>query len=311
MPIDPGAQRLLQRLAALNPPSALTLSVGERRSALEHLLSFSGTPVPIGQVEDRTLRGPAGPLRVRVYTPVDAPSEVLPGLIYFHGGGLVAGSLDTHDGICRSLANASGCRIVSVDYRLAPEYPFPAAVEDGCAAVRWIAAHPTQLRTDPRRLGICGDSAGATLAAVVCQQLIADQDTQLALQFLLCPIMDFRADTASRQTYSEGYLLDKAMLEHDLRHYLQPGVDPTDPRVSPLRASDVCHLPPTCIHTAEFDLLCDEGRAYAERLQRAGVRTLYRCHSGMIHMFYGMGGILPYAATAYQTMGADIRSLLV
>ncbi len=311
MPLDPGAQRFLQRLAALNPPSALAMTVGDRRSALEHLLSFSGAPVPIGQVVDRTVPGPAGPLSVRVYTPLETSSAILPGLIYFHGGGLVAGSLETHDGICRSLANASGCRILSVDYRLAPEHPFPAGIEDGCAAVRWIAAHTAELQIDPHRLGISGDSAGATLATVVCQQLITDGDTPLALQFLLCPIMDFRADTGSRRNYAEGYLLDKATLQHDLRHYLGPDADPVDPRVSPLRALDVRRLPPTCIHTAEFDPLCDEGRAYAERLDRAGVTTLYRCHSGMIHLFYGMGGILPYAAVAYQAMGTDIRSLLV
>ncbi len=311
MPLDPGAQRFLQRLSALNPPSALAMTVGDRRSALEHLLSFSGAPVPIGQVVDRTVPGPAGPLSVRVYTPLETSSAILPGLIYFHGGGLVAGSLETHDGICRSLANASGCRILSVDYRLAPEHPFPAGIEDGCAAVRWIAAHTAELQIDPHRLGISGDSAGATLATVVCQQLITDGDTPLALQFLLCPIMDFRADTGSRRNYAEGYLLDKATLQHDLRHYLGPDADPVDPRVSPLRALDVRRLPPTCIHTAEFDPLCDEGRAYAERLDRAGVTTLYRCHSGMIHLFYGMGGILPYAAVAYQAMGTDIRSLLV
>ncbi len=310
MPVDPRAKRFLQRLAALNPPSALALTVEERRGALQHLLGFSGTQVPIGRVEDWTLPGPARPLGARLYTPVEASSALLPGLIYFHGGGLVAGSLDTHDGICRALANVSGCRLISVDYRLAPEHRFPAAIEDGCAATRWIGAHSAELHIDPRRLGICGDSAGGTLAAVVCQQMITTREMRPAFQFLLCPIMDFRADTASRRSYSEGYLLDAATLEHDLRHYLGPDGNPADPRVSPLRAPDVRDLPPTCIHTAEFDPLCDEGRAYAERLERSGVRTLYRCHSGMIHLFYGMGGVLPYAATAYQAMGADIRSLL-
>lgn len=310
MPIDPRAKRFLERLAALNPPSALALTVEQRRMALRHLLSFAGTQEPVGQVEDRMLPGAAGALKMRLYTPLDAPSTVLPGLVYFHGGGLVAGSLDTHDGICRSLANASGCRLVSVDYRLAPEHPFPAAVEDGYAAVCWIGSHAGELHIDPDRLAIGGDSAGATLAAVVCQTSAAQQAVRLALQFLLCPIMDFASDTDSRRRFAEGYLLDRATLDHDLRHYIGPDGDMADPRISPLRALDVRGLPPTCIHTAEFDPLCDEGRAYAERLERAGVRTLYRCHSGMIHLFYGMGGLIPYAAAAYQAMGADIRSML-
>ncbi len=310
MPLDPHAQRLLERLAALNPPSALSLTVAERRSALRHLLAFAGAQPPIGRVEDRTLPGPGGALRVRLYTPINAAASVLPGLIYFHGGGLVAGSLDTHDGICRSLANASGCRVLSVDYRLAPEHPFPAAIEDGCAAVRWIGAHAAELHVDPSRLGVCGDSAGATLAAIVCRQTIAEAHPPLALQMLLCPITDFCAETESRRRYGEGYLLDRATLDHDLKHYLGGGADPADARVSPLRAADIRGLPPAAIHTAEFDPVRDEGRAYAERLEHAGVRALYRCHSGMIHLFYGMELLIPYAATAYRAMGEDIRSLL-
>jgi acetyl esterase len=131
-----------------------------------------------------------------------------------------------------------------------------------------------------------------------------------ALQFLLCPIMDSGANTASRRRFAEGYLLDTATLAHDLRHYLPPEADPADPRISPLRRQQLEGLPPACIHTAEFDPVCDEGRDYAERLRCAGVATLYHCHSGMIHLFYGMGALIPYAAVAYERMGADIRSML-
>jgi acetyl esterase len=170
MSLDARAKRFLDTLAALNPPSALSLTAAERREALKHLLSFSGRSEAVGAVEDRTLPGPAGSLALRIYTPASRhSSEALPGLIYFHGGGLVAGSLETHDSICRCLANASECRVLSVDYRLGPESRFPAALEDGCAATQWIARHARELRLDPARLGICGDSAGATLAAVVCQ----------------------------------------------------------------------------------------------------------------------------------------------
>jgi acetyl esterase/lipase len=233
-----------------------------------------------------------------------------PALIYFHGGGLVAGSLDTHDPICRSLSNASGCMLLSVDYRLAPEYPFPAAIADGCHATEWVVRHAEELGIDPARIGVCGDSAGATLAAVVCQAVAAGGRGRLALQFLLCPIMDFCASTDSRRDYAAGYLVDQATLDHDLKYYLGADGDPMHPRVSPLRAAEVTNLPPTCIHTAEFDPLRDEGAAYAERLREAGVKTTYRCHSGMIHLFYGMGGLIPYVATAYRQMGTDIRSML-
>jgi acetyl esterase len=311
MPLDARAKRFLDTLAALNPPSALSLSAAERRAALGHLLSFSGQSEVVAAVESRTLPGPGGALALRVYTPAGVhPGCILPGLTYFHGGGLVAGSLDTHDPICRSLANTSGCRILSVDYRLGPENRFPAAVEDGCAAAAWIASRAHELDLDPERLGICGDSAGATLAAVVCQMATRAREVSFALQLLLCPIMDFAAESDSRRTYAQGYLVDRDTLEHDLRHYLGPDADPADPRISPLRASDLAGLPPTIIHTAEYDPLRDEGRAYAERLEAAGVRTLYRCHPGMIHLFYGMRGLIPYAGTAFAQMGADIRSLL-
>ena len=311
MPLDARAKRFLDTLAAMNPPSALSLTVDERRSALQHLLSFSGTAEAVAGVEDRTAPGPDGALRVRTYTPVTMQSApVLPGLIYFHGGGLVAGSLDTHDPICRSLANASGCRVLSVAYRLAPEHPFPAAVADACAATAGIAAQAVSWGIDPARGGVSGDSAGATLAAVVCQTMAASRQARLAFQFLLCPITDFAAESESRRSFAQGYLVDQATLEHDLKHYLGPDADRADPRVSPLRAPDVRGLPPAVIHTAEFDPLRDEGHAYAERLQQSGVRTLYRCHPGMIHLFYGMGGLIPYAGAAYELIGADIRGLL-
>jgi acetyl esterase/lipase len=311
MPLDPRAKRFLDTLAAMNPPSALSLSPQERRNALAQLLSFSGAREAVGEVRELTLPGPDGPLVARLYTPRDAPEgEMLPGLVYFHGGGLVAGSLETHDPICRSLANASGCRIVSVDYRLAPEHPFPAAVADGCSAAGWVAAHAAELGIDAARLGLCGDSAGATLAAVVCQLVTCSREATVAFQFLLCPITDFAAESASRRVLAQGYLVDRDTLEHDLKHYLPGDADRADPRISPLRAREVHRLPPTAIHTAEFDPLRDEGEAYAERLKNAGVQTIYRCHPGMIHLFYGLGGLIAYAGAAFGLMGADIRSLL-
>ena len=311
MPLDPRARRFLDALAAMNPPRALALSVAERRAGLAHLLGFFGPADEVAAVDELKLPGPHGALAVRAYTPLGARSgERLPGMLFFHGGGLVAGTLDTHDPICRTLSNASGCRVLSVDYRLAPEHRFPAAIADGCAAAEWIATHADELGIERERLGVSGDSAGATLAAVVCHTMTAAGRIRLAFQLLLCPIMDLAAETESRRSLAEGYLVDRDTLEHDLKHYLAPDADRADPRISPLRAADLSRLPPTAVHTAEFDPLRDEGQAYAERLRQAGVRTLYRCHPGMIHLFYGMRGLITYAGVAFAQMGADIRSLL-
>jgi acetyl esterase len=311
MPLDARAKRFLDTLAAMQPPSALSLTVAQRRAGLASLLSFAGIPPAVGTVTDLTAPGPAGPLTIRTYSPSpQASTQLLPGLVFFHGGGLVAGNLDTHDPICRSLSHATGCRVLSVDYRLAPEHRFPAAVTDGCAAVAWVAGHAASLGIDPARLGIAGDSAGATLAAVVCQSLHNSGQVRLAFQLLLCPITDFAAESASRRSFASGYLVDRDTLEHDLKYYLPEGTDRADPRISPLYAADLGLLPPTALHTAEYDPLRDEGQAYARRLADAGVQTIYRCHPGMIHLFYGLAGVIRQAGAAYALMGEDIRTLL-
>lgn len=308
--LDPGIERLLVRLAVLGRPGTRCATIGERRAALAELLSFSGPPQPVGRVDERTLPGPSGALGARVYTPLGADAALLPGLIYFHGGGLVAGSLDSHDAICRALGNASGCRLVSLDYRLAPEHRFPAAVADGYAATCWVAAESEAFGIERNRLLVGGDSAGATLAAVIGQMIATTRETRLAGQVLLCPILDSAADTPSRRAFGQGFLLEEAIVEQDLESYLGEDVDRADPRVSPLRAPSAAGLPPACIHTAECDPMRDEGAAYAERLRLAGVQTLYRCHPGMVHLFYGLGALIPYAAKAYELLGADIRALL-
>ena len=315
MPLDPRVQRFLAILAAGNPPSARDVTVEERRRALAELLKLSGADIPVARIDDGTVSGPGGALRCRVYSPL-ARSDLahseddLPGLVYFHGGGLVAGSIDTHDSIARGLSNAAQCRVVSVDYRLAPEHVFPAAVHDALAAVRHVARHAPDFGIDPARLGICGDSAGGALAAACCQALARDGDRVVALQVLLCPILDYSRSTLSRHEFGAGYLVDQATLDHDLEHYLPPGTDVADPRISPLRAADFTGLPPTLIHTAECDPLRDEGRDYGERMRAAGSAASYHCHPGMIHLFYGLGGVIPYARTAIRRIGADIRAAL-
>jgi acetyl esterase len=221
----------------------------------------------------------------------------------------VLGDLDTHDCLCRILANESGCRLFSVDYRLAPEHPFPAAVEDACAATAWIAAHAAELAIDPTCLAVAGDSAGGTLAAVVCQSAKSSR-FKIALQVLLCPVTDIAADNQSRREFAEGYFLEGPLMSWAGNHYLPSGVDLSDPRLSPLRAPDLSGLPPALIHTAGYDLLRDEGEAYAEALERAGVKVHYVCHEHMIHHFYAMGGAIPYARTALKSVGNYIKTVL-
>lgn len=310
MPLDPHARRFLDRLAASSPRASATIGVDERRVALEQLLGLTARE-PVAAVLDATIPGPAGGLPVRLYAPQGASAAPLPGLVFFHGGGLVAGGLESHDAICRSLANATGWRLISVGYRLAPEAPFPAAVEDAWAATQWLAGHAAEMGIDSDRIGVCGDSAGGTLAAVVCQMAVSRGAPRLAVQVLLCPILDHADETDSRRSLAEGYFVDRGTLAHDLSHYLGTGQDRADPRISPLRAQCFEGLPPTCIHTAEFDPLRDEGELYARRLTQAGVRASYRCHAGMIHLFYGLRALIPSSAAAYESIAGDLRALLV
>jgi acetyl esterase/lipase len=296
-------------VAASGEPKLWDLTPPEARKKVVELTRMVECKEAIGKIEDRTLPGPAGPLPFRVYTPLAADDEPSGGVIFFHGGAWVLGDLDTHDCLCRILANESGCRFISVDYRLAPEHPFPAAVEDACAATAWIAAHAVELAIDPTCLGVAGDSAGGTLAAVVCQSA-KGSDFKIALQVLLCPATDIAADTQSRREFAEGYFLEGPLISWAGAHYLPLGVDINDPRLSPLRAPSLCGLPPAHIHTAGFDILREEGKAYADALERAGVKVRHVCHEHMIHHFYAMAGAIPYARTALKAMGADIKAAL-
>ncbi len=311
MPLDPHAKRFLDMVAAAGVSDASNLTPAKMRQGMSRLAqSVDARNISVARIENRYIPASNGPVPVRIYVPAAAEADHSPGLVYFHGGGGVFCDLETHDGLCRMLANESGCRIASVDYRLAPEHPFPAGVEDAYAAANWIFANSSELGIDAQRLGIGGNSTGATLATVVCQLAKQAGGPQFALQVLFCPVTDAKADTASRRAFAERYFLSKGTMAWAHGLYCSAERDSEDPRVSPLRAPDVGDLPPAHIHTAEFDPLRDEGKAYADRLARAGVKVQYTCHPGMIHHFYAMAGAIPYARAVVRTAGADIKRSL-
>lgn len=308
MPLDPSVQALLAFIRDAGRPKTWQLEPAEAREGSVALARFAAAnDVPIGSVQDGSFPGPGGAVAYRSYTPLGASPAARPGLIWLHGGGYVIGNFETHEGVCRLLANASGAQVIAVDYRMGPEHRFPAAVEDGVAAVHWVSGHAVQLGIDAARIAVGGDSAGGGLAAAVCQLLRAPGAPRLALQILFCPWLDMTADTPSLQAYAENHLLERNMLRWAMRHY---GADPLDVRASPGLAKDLSGLPPTLLHTAEFDPLRDEGAAYAQRLQQAGVHVKHTCHSGMVHHFYALAGAIPYGRTMLAEVGREMRAVL-
>ena len=306
MPLDPLAKRLLTMMAAAAPQARSRPSVEVRRQSLAKLMQFARAEAPDVTTSDGTLPGPGGELPYRLYTPAGTEAPA-PGFVFFHGGGLVAGSIATHERIAAALAHATGCRLVSVDYRLAPEHRFPAAVDDAIAATEWVAREAASLGIDADRLVIGGDSAGATLAAIVCQNAAQTAGLSIAAQCLICPVLDFEETSPSREAFAEGHLIDRVTIEADLSDYLPDGIDPADPRVSPLRATRLTGLPPAIIHTAEYDPMRDEGNAYARKLLAAGVAVEHVCHEGMVHNFHAMGAILPQAQLVLSQIGEQVR----
>jgi acetyl esterase len=249
-------------------------------------------PIPMAAVRSVEIPGQGGPIPGRLYTPANSPDGApAPLLLYFHGGGWVIGDLDTHDGACRFLAAAAGATVLSVDYRLSPEHPFPAPVEDAWAAFAWVSANAAQLGADPARIAIGGDSAGGNLAAVVSLLARAGGGAMPAMQLLIYPPTDSAGDLPSRKLFCEGFLLTKGDMDAFEAHYLPPGTDPTDPRVSILLAPDLRGLPPAYVATAGFDPLRDEGEAYALRMRDAGVQVALRRHPGLIHNFVNLTAI--------------------
>jgi acetyl esterase/lipase len=306
MPVDPLAKRLLAMMAAASSSDRTRPTTDQRRQSIAKLMQFARADAAVTAV-DGLLPGAAGDIPYRLYTPAADETAQLPGFVFFHGGGMVAGSIDTHDSIAAALSEATRCRLVSVGYRLAPEYKFPAAVEDAIAATEFVSRQAAALGIDAARLVVGGDSAGATLAAVVCQHALRSGAPAILAQCLICPVLDFEETSPSRDAFAENFLIDRLTLEADLADYLPEGADPADIRISPLRATKLAGLPAAIIHTAEFDPMRDEGNAYASKLLAAGVSVEHICHDGMIHNFHAMGAILPQAQLALLQIGEQIR----
>jgi acetyl esterase len=309
MQLDTHVRNLLDMLANSGQPKIWELPPADARNMALALTQMVEGKEPIGKIENGSLPGAGGACPFRMYTPASTGAEPPACIVYFHGGAWIFGNLDTHDCMCRMLANASGCRVISIDYRLAPEHKFPAGVEDAIAATKWVAAKASDIGIDPARIVVAGDSAGGNLAAVVCQHA-KEGGPKIALQVLFCPVVDISAENQSRLDFAEGYFLERPLMIWAGGHYLPSGVDIMDPRLSPLRATDLSGLPPAHIHTAGYDPLRDEAKDYADALERAGVKVRYTCHEHMIHHFYAMAGAIPYAKTALESAGAEIKAAL-
>ena len=299
MPVDPQIQVVLDALAALEAPEFSEQTPAQVREAFK-AFSMAGAGEPeVGSVEDRTIPGPDGPIPVRVFRP--SGEGTAGGLVFYHGGGWVIGDLDSHDSLCRQFCAGAGVVVVSVDYRLAPEHPCPAASEDAWAALEWVAANADELGIDTGRLAVGGDSAGGNLAALMALRARDAGGPALGLQVLIYPATDLVMEHPSITENGDGYFLTAESMQWFCGHYL--GVDrehgdPTDATVSPLRAVSLAGVAPARVVTAEFDPLRDEGNAYAARLADEGVEVELDENPGMIHGFFQMGTLAPSATAA-------------
>ena len=303
MPVDPQLQPLLDLLATSGAPSITSLQP-EAARALMAAMRGNAREVEVHTIADHTAPGPAGDVPVRVYSP--AGEGPFPLLVWIHGGGWVLGSVEESDPVARGLSVAADCVVASIEYRLAPEHPFPAGLEDCWAALRWCVDHADDLRVDPDRLAIGGDSAGGNLAAA-CTVLARDAGgPPLRFQLLVYPVVDFDATTRSMVDNAEGYLLTREVMQWFCDHYTNPD-QRNDPRAAPLRADDLSGLPPALVITAEYDPLRDEGEAYGRRLAEAGVPVTVTRYDGMIHAFFSMTAFADRALEAEAEAGAALR----
>lgn len=310
--LHPQAQAVLRLIEEAGVPPWHTLEPPHARAFYRERRYLTQPAAPeVGAVRELEAPGPAGPIPLRSYRPAgSAASEVLPVLVFYHGGGWVIGDLDTHDVLCRELCNQSGCAVIAVDYRLAPEQPFPAAADDAMAAARWVRTHAAQLQVDANRMAVGGDSAGGNLAAVVALAARDAGDLPLAFQLLIYPATDQRCGWPSHAANGEGYLLTRDTLRYFYACYLPDPAQGLDWRASPLLHADHSRLPPAFVLTAGFDPLRDEGLQYAQRLSAAGNRATLVNFERQIHGFITMGRVFDEATVAVQLCAAQLRQAL-
>ena len=311
--LRPQARALLDFIEQRGVPPTHTLSPAEARAFYRERRFFTQPDAPeVALVRDLQAEGPLGAIPVRLCRPLGAsPEALLPVLVYFHGGGWVIGDLDTHDVLCRELANAAGCAIVAVDYRVAPKHRFPAAVDDCLAATYWVQRNAALLGIDRARLGVGGDSAGGNLAAVVALGARDAGDLPIAFQLLIYPGTDMRRNAASHENNGQGYLLTRETIDYFHNHYIVDAVQDLDWRASPLLCDDLSRLPPALLITAGYDPLRDEGLMYSHRLSDAGNRVTHVCFERQIHGFITMGKVPDEANAAVSMCAAEMRRALV
>ena len=305
------ARALLDFIEQRGIPPTHTLSPQEaRRFYRDRRAVLQPEPQAVAKVEELQASGPHGPIPLRLYRPLPAAAGALPVLVFYHGGGWVIGDLDTHDSLCRELANAAGCAVVAVDYRMGPEHRFPAAVDDALAATHWVHRQAGALGLDAARLAVGGDSAGGNLAAVVAIAARESGDLPIAFQLLIYPATDMRRGAPSHTTNGQGYMLTKDTISYFHDHYITDVAHDLNWRASPLLHTDLSNLPPALVLTAGFDPLRDEGLEYAARLTEAGNRASYVCFERQIHGFITMGRVLDEANTAVALCAAELRRAL-
>jgi acetyl esterase len=304
--LDPQIQAMRDQRERDNVPPLYAMSLAEARAAdLASIREGGGEPEPVYEVANLTITGPGGELPLRLYRPTS--ERPLPVLLYFFGGGWVLGTIDTADGVSRSLANSSGALVAVVGYRLAPEHRFPAAVGDCYAAVRWVAEHASEIGADPARIAVGGDSAGGNLAAGVALRARAEGPA-LAGQLLVYPNTDQLADDQSMRAADDPFLFNRHSVAWYRQHYLADPGDAASPLASPLRAGSLAGLPPALVITAEYDPLRDQGEAYARRLASEGVQAELTRYPGMAHGFFTMIGTVDASRAAIKQAGSRLRA---
>jgi acetyl esterase len=307
--MDPKAQIVGEFVKSIRVPGYFP-PLPELRQQLRTMVTLMDEPAPaVPRVEDIRIPGPAGPIPARVYAS-QAGAAVRPTVAYFHGGGWVQGDLETHHGLCARLARHADAVVVAIDYRLAPEHKFPAAVEDCFAAYRWLRSHGGDIGADTTRVAVAGDSAGGNLSAVVSQLAASAGVPVPTCQVLIYPAVDFSLETESHRELADGHVIPRDRIAWYSEQYLSGEADKADLRASPLRAPKVAGQPPTLIVTAGFDPLCDEGRAYAEKLRDAGVDVVYREYPGQIHAFVSLTKAIPQGLTCTLEVAEYLRQRL-